>query len=233
MSAKHRQVRERILADVVAKRNPTEPLPTERELAESFGVSRMTVRQALGALRDEGVISSVRGVGTFVAKPRVSKAPTLTSFSEDLVSRGYVPSTIVLSASVEEAIADVAIDLGIPIGAKVFRLERLRLADGLPMCHEEVYLHAERFPGLLQTDLTQSLYATLEASYEVRLRRGAQSVRAVNLSAYHADLLETAEGAAALHMKRITTDERGKIIERGAAMCRGDLYDYHYIVTRP
>jgi GntR family transcriptional regulator len=233
MSAKHRQVRERILTDVIGKKKPSDPLPTERELAESFGVSRMTVRQALGALRDEGVISSVRGVGTFVATPRVSKAPTLTSFSEDLVSRGYVPSTIVLSASLEEAGPDVAIDLGIPVRAKVFRIERLRLADGLPMCHEEVYLHAERFPGLLETDLTHSLYATLEQDYGVTFRRGAQNVRAVNLSAYHADLLATTEGAAALHMKRITTDESGKIIERGVAMCRGDLYDYHYIVTRP
>ncbi len=231
--AKHQVVRERILAEVVSKMSPSQPLQTERELAERFGVSRMTVRQALNSLRDDGVISSVRGVGTFVSKPRLSKAPALTSFSEDLASRGYTPSTTVISTSLDEASTDVAIDLGIPMGAKVYRIERVRLADGVPLCYEEVFLHAERFPGLLDHDLARSLYQTMEESYGVSLRRGTQTVRAVNLSRYHADLLETDEGAAALLMKRITTDERGKIIERGMAMCRGDLYDYHFVVTRP
>jgi GntR family transcriptional regulator len=131
----------------------------------------------------------VRGVGTFVARPRVSKGPALTSFSEDLIARGYEPSTRLIAAEEVEAETAVAVELGIPPGAKVYCIERLRLADGSPMCHEEVYLHAPRFPGLLEQDLTRSLYQVLESEYGVQLRRAHQQIRAVNVGGHRARLL--------------------------------------------
>jgi GntR family transcriptional regulator len=229
---KHREVRERVLTEVAAQLGHNEMLPTERQLAERFGVSRMTVRQALNGLREEGVLHSVRGVGTFLAAPRVSKPPALTSFSEDLISRGYTPSTRLLAAEEVSLSRDIAVELGVAPGARGYRIERLRLADGNPMCHEEVFLAAARFPGLLAQDLEQSLYGVLNDRYAVVLRRAQQQIKAINLGADIAGLLEVEEGAAALLVKRITLDEDGRIVERGQSICRGDLYDFSLVVTR-
>lgn len=230
---KHQEVRERVLAEVVATMAPDDMLPTERQLSERFGVSRMTVRQALNGLRADGVLRSVRGVGTFVARPRLSKGPALTSFSEDLKARGYLPTTRLIAGEELAAETHVAIELGIPPGARVLRIERLRLADGSPMCHEEVFLPASRFPGLLAEDLTHSLYGVLDAKYGVRLRRAQQRIRAINVGARQAQLLEVEPHSAALHVTRISIDEAGRIVERGQSVCRGDLYDFSFVVTRP
>ncbi|RNL85274.1 GntR family transcriptional regulator [Halostreptopolyspora alba] len=231
--AKHQQLRDRILAEVTATMTPNDMLPTERQLAERFEVSRMTVRQALNSLRADGVLRSVRGVGTFVARPRLSKGPALTSFSEDLAARGYEPGTELIAAEETAAETRVAVDLGVPPGARIYRIERLRLADGIPLCHEEVCLHAPRFPGLLSEDLTHSLYGVLESKYEVRLRRAQQQVRAVNVGDEHARLLGVEPNSAGLHVTRISMDETGRIVERGQSLCRGDLYDFSFVVTRP
>lgn len=213
--------------------SPNDMLPTERQLAERFEVSRMTVRQALNGLRADGVLRSVRGVGTFVARPRLSKAPALTSFSEDLAARGYEPSTQLLKAEEITAETHVAVDLGVPPGAQIYRVERLRLADGIPMCHEEVCLHAPRFPGLLQEDLSLSLYRLLESRYGVRLHRAKQQVRAVNVGEESARRLNVEPNSAGLHVARTSMDESGRIVERGQSLCRGDLYDFSFVVTRP
>ena len=223
---KHREIRERVLNEVAARLGHHEMLPTERQLAERFGVSRMTVRQALNGLREEGVLHSVRGVGTFLAAPRVSKPPALTSFSEDLISRGYTPSEEVVLGT------GVAVELGLAPGARGYRIERLRLADGNPMCHEEVYLSASRFPGLLEEDLEQSMYGVLNKRYGVDMRRAQQQIKALNLDERIAGLLEVDTGAAALLVKRITSDQDGLIVERGQSICRGDLYDFSLVVTR-
>ncbi|MGC0252455.1 GntR family transcriptional regulator [Pseudactinotalea sp. Z1748] len=230
---KHEELRERILAEVKATMAPDDMLPTERRLAERFGVSRMTVRQALKGLRDDGILRSVRGVGTFVAQPRVSKGPSLTSFSEDLAARGYDPRTELIAAEEIPAATHIAVELGISPGTMIYRIERLRLGDGSPMCHEEVCLHAARFPGLLEADLTRSLYRLLEQRYGVRLQRAHQHVRAVNLGERSAELLDVEPNTAALHVKRISRDERGRIVESGQSLCRGDLYDFSFVVARP
>lgn len=229
---KHREIRERVLNEVAVSLGHNEMLPTERQLAERFGVSRMTVRQALNGLREEGFLHSVRGVGTFLAAPRVSKPPALTSFSEDLVARGYTPSTRLIAAEEVSLRTDVAIELGLAPGARGYRIERLRLADGNPMCHEEVFLSASRLPGLLRHDLEQSLYGLLHEQYGVVMRRAQQQIKALNLDERIAGLLGLDPGAAALLVKRITADDEGRIVERGQSICRGDLYDFSLVVTR-
>jgi len=229
---KHREVRERVLREVAAQLGHNEMLPTERQLAERFGVSRMTVRQAFKSLTDAGLIESRIGRGWFLAAPRVSKPPALTSFSEDLVSRGYLPSTRLLAAEAVTLGTDVAVELGLAPGARGYRIERLRLADGNPMCHEEVFLTASRFPGLPDLDLEQSLYGVLQEHYGVEMRRAQQQIKAVNLDERIARLLQVEPGDAALLVKRITADQDGRIVERGQSICRGDLYDFSLVVTR-
>jgi GntR family transcriptional regulator len=229
---KHLEVRDYLLAEFVNRDSGSHMLPTEIQLAERFGVSRMTVRQALNSLRDEGVLRAVRGVGTFIVRPRLSKGLTLTSFSDDLRARGYEPSSQVLSAEETTANTHLAMELGIRPGAQVSRIERLRLADGNPICLEDVFLPLARFPGLIGHDLSGSLHEVIETAYGAEIRRAEQRVGAINVTGRTAELLGVEEGLACIHVKRITMDSQGRIVSSGQSICRGDVYDFHYIISR-
>jgi GntR family transcriptional regulator len=220
------------LVDTYINADPApEMLPTEIQLAEQFGISRMTVRQALNVLRDEGVLRSVRGLGTFVVHPRVSREPTLTSFSDDLRARGYEPSSELLSVQESEVDNGTALELGVRPGALIVRIERLRLADGNPICLEEVKLPVSRFPELAEKDLSGSLYRILEDDYGAHIRRAEQQVSAINVSGRTAELLGVDDGFACLYVKRTSMDEQGRILSVGHSICRGDVYDFHYIIS--
>lgn len=207
-------------------------LPPERELAEQFQVSRMTLRQALRSLTEDGLIYAIRGVGTFVAEPRVSKDISLTSFSEDMRARGFRPSTKVLDAQEEPAELSIAQDLGIEPGTTVIAVERIRFADDAPVCHETVRVPARFFPNLLDQDLSGSLYDLFETRYRIRVERARQTTRAINLSRHLADLLGVGPRAAALHVLRIGQDARGRLVERTESVYRGDRYDFSATITR-
>jgi GntR family transcriptional regulator len=230
---KYLEVRDYLVETYINSESGTDILPTEIQLSKQFGVSRMTIRQALNTLRDEGVLRSLRGVGTFVVRTRVSREPTLTSFSDDLRARGYEPSSTLLHA--EEVPCDVplALELGVRPGAIVARIERLRLADGNPICLEDVYLPATRFPGLIERDLTDSLHRVLEKDYAAVIRRAEQQVSAINVTGRTAELLGVDDGFACLHVQRVSMDDQGKIISVGRGICRGDVYDFRYIISRP
>src|ERR1700761_3259500 len=145
-AAKHEWLRERLLQDI-AGLHPRSPLPTERELASTYEVSRATVRQALAALEQSGTVYRVQGAGTFVAGPHVSKSLSLTSFSEDMRLRGLRPSSLVLAADEVPADAPIAADLQIPVAASGVRLVRVRLADESPMCLGNAFPPGRRGAG--------------------------------------------------------------------------------------
>lgn len=225
------EVRDYLVDTYINADSASEMLPTEIQLAEQFGVSRMTVRQALNALRDEGVLRSVRGLGTFVVRPRVSREPTLTSFSDDLRARGYAPSSELLRVEESEVDNGTALELGVRPGATIVSVERLRLADGNPICLEEVKLPASRFAGLTEKDLSGSLHRILENEYGAQIRRAEQQVSAINVTGRTATLLGVEDGFACLYVKRTSMDEQGRIISVGHSICRGDVYDFHYIIS--
>ncbi|WP_049576913.1 GntR family transcriptional regulator [Streptomyces sp. SBT349] len=227
---KHEALRRRLAADI-ARMQPDEALPTERSLAERYRVSRSTARRALQALREEGLIRSVRGVGTFVSHPQITKTSALTSFSEDLRARGYRPSSELLAAERIEADLHQATALGVDPGTALHRIERLRLGDGFPVCLETVYLSAERFPGLDAPLLEGSLSEVLRDTFGVRVARATQQIRAVNVTGRQAGLLGVREGSAALLVRRTAFDGTGHVVEYGESLCRGDLYEFSLVVT--
>jgi DNA-binding GntR family transcriptional regulator len=220
------------LAEEVSMMQPGDRLPKERELAERFAVSRMTIRQALSVLADQGRVYSVRGHGTYVAEPHVAKDQTLASFTEDMIARGFTPGSRLLSASEVPVPADVARALELPEGAPAFRIERLRLADDVPMCLETVHLPARLFPRLLDSDLTGSLYALLGARYRTTVARADQRFSAVRLTRRQSDLLGVPAGSAALVMKRIGVDTRGRLVEHGESIYRNDRYEFRLGIAR-
>ncbi|GAA3656389.1 GntR family transcriptional regulator [Microbacterium marinilacus] len=202
------ELREKILTLPVGT-----PTGSERQLAEEVGISRMTARRALDELVREGLLVREVGRGTFVARPVVNVPLQLTSFSEDMRSRGYAPSSQVLEATRIEAEGDVAAAFGVTAGEELILLSRLRLADGAPMAIERTHLRARRTPGLLERDFTStSLYQVLVDDYGVRFDAGSQTIRAGIVTEADAEVLRVDPGSPVLELVRTTISD-GEVIE--------------------
>ena len=230
---KYDQVRGELAERIRSQMRPGDALPSERELMEMFGISRMTVRQALAGLEADGLVYRVHGSGTYVSETAmVSKTLRLTSFSEDMRERGLRPGTQLLEAVLVPATADVAQRLTLSPGAEVAHLSRLRLADQTPMAIEEVYLPADLVPGLLDRDLSGSLYDVLDSAYGLRAVRARQAVRATVVDDAEAKLLEVPARSPALIVSRVTVDVRGRAVEFATTIYRGDRYAYDVTIIR-
>jgi GntR family transcriptional regulator len=179
---------EHALRAEIARLQPNDPLPTEAELCRRFGVSRMTAREGIRRLVDQGLLYRVRGRGSFVARAPVHRQPgRLLSFSEEMRARGLRPSSRVLEVAQQLAEPDQARSLGLAEGARVIVIRRERLADGAPMAVERTLLIPD-CAAVLGADLEQgSLHAALEELGRVpALARGTVTPQAA-----------TAEDAAA------------------------------------
>lgn len=233
---KHEQLRERLRADI-EDRSPHAPLPTERDLASQYGVSRTTVRQALDALAEVGAIYRVQGAGTFVASPMISKSLSLTSFSEDMLARGLRPDSQLLAVDMIPAGRRLAALLQLDEQDDVVRINRLRRADGSPMCLETAHLPADRVPGLLAVDqldapFSGSLYQLLERAYGLRVVRAEQVLQSVELGESDAALLGVSPGAAGMRVCRTGLDDRDRPVEATTSVYRADRYDIRFTVRR-
>lgn len=200
-------------------------LPSERDLAVKFGVSRVTVRKALQQLIGEGLLHQRQGAGTFVsAQPRVEqRLSVLTSFTEDMESRGLEAGSRWLSRTVSTASPEEVLALGLTPGASVCRLHRQRLANGVPLAEELAVV-----PTTFLADPEQvgaSLYQTLRRLGFVP-HRALQRLSAVRLTAEQGRLLDLPAGEAALYIERRTMMEDGTPLEFVRSHYRGDAYDF-------
>jgi len=220
---KHQQLRDILLELITEELAPGSPVPSERELVQGYGVSRATVREAIGQLAREGRLDRVHGKGTFVASPRVESQLHLASFTQDMGRRGLTPSTVVLAAEVADSPASAAAALRLAPGEPAYRLERLRLADGVPMALEESWLPVGPLPGLLDHDLSGSVYSLLAGPYGLPLDSGSQAVWAEAADDGRARLLRVAPGAPLLVFRR--TSSAGALpLEHVTSWYRGDRY---------
>ena len=201
-------------------------LPSERVLAERFGIARMTVRRELDRLCADGLAYRVERQGTFVAERRIVQTDALSSFSEDILARGMTPGGYVIEQAVVEAPDAVAAALERPPGLPVVLIHRVRTADGVPLAVEWVYLPADDFPLLERAALDdRSLYRLLRQRYGVSFGEATQRASAVVLSAEEARLLETDAGAPAFLFRRVTRRANGRVIESARSLYRGDRYE--------
>ncbi|GBD16970.1 HTH-type transcriptional repressor DasR [bacterium HR26] len=230
---KYRQLQQ-VLEELIDRLQPGDPLPPERQLELEYGVSRVTVRQALQQLVLAGRLERIQGRGTFVARPKLEQVLALTSFTEDMIQRGLRPGSRTLGVEQLAASPSVAQHLRLPEGSPVLMLRRLRLADDEPMALETVYLPASRFPDLTQTDLTnRSLYAWLAERHGVELTHATQTIEATVLGAEEARLLEVAPGIPAFRLERVSYDQFGRPVELVRSLYRGDRYKLHARLERP
>jgi GntR family transcriptional regulator len=221
------QLRDILVSLVDSELTPDEPIPSERELSERFGVSRMTARQAVDQLVSEGRLYRVAARGTFVAPGKLEVPMRLTSFSEDMRSRGMTPGSSMLGLKTETASAEIAQALGLPRDGQVHVIERLRTADERPMAIERAQIAAHRAPHLFRHDLLHdSLYAILEREYDLVVDGAEQEIEAGTVAGDDAELLDVPAGAPVLHLTR-RSFSGGTPIEHVRSTYRGDRFRLH------
>ncbi len=228
---------EQALRGRIADLKPDAPLPSDAMLCEEFGVSRMTARNAVQRLVQEGIVYRVPGRGTFVAEPPVHRqAGNLLSFTEEMRRRGREPSSRVLSREVREPRPSEASRLQLAPGESVLALRRLRVADDEPVAIEEAVFPAARVAALLESaDLEhRSLHDTLVQGGHVptmgRARLGAEPAGPDD-----AALLGVPEGSPLLVEKRVIHDQDGRPLELCESRYAGDRYglDVQFDVELP
>lgn len=208
---------------------PGDALPSERELCDLYGLSRTTVRLAMSELEERGMIARRHGKGTFVTRltPQRTDLMGTYSFTEQMKSLGRVPSSRVLEFDIREASKPVAANMGIRLGEKIYRMRRIRLADGIPMMVERTYLPAAEFVGLTkQVMIDNPLYDTLEKEYGQKIHLAEESLSARIARGDEAELLGVPEGSPVLHLVRTTTNDKNIVIEYTRSVARADMFEY-------
>lgn len=178
-------------------------IPSERLLCERFGVSRMTVRQAVDALVVDGLLEREQGRGTFVAPTKLDLEVRLASFGEEMRRRGMVPSSTVLAAEQIAASPDIADALELLPGEPVFYLYRVRCADGEPMAIEQTWVPSRLAPNLFDEGAPESVYGELR-SRGLEPEWGEDTVAATEVNQEDAQLLGLRAGRAVLRLTRRT-----------------------------
>ncbi|WP_432843030.1 GntR family transcriptional regulator [Dactylosporangium sp. CA-092794] len=204
---------------------PGERLGGERDLAQTFGVSRSSVRQALATLERTGAVRRVpgRGGGTFVGLPKVDRdLSRIVGVPQLLRRQGMHAGTRVLGTALVMADTPTAAALDLPEGSHVFDIVRIRLADGEPMSLEHARLPAARFPGLLELPLVGSLYDLLAENFDTRPDTAIENIEIVLADADEAGVLGLAKDAPLLSVVRTTRDADGVPFEYSHDLFRGD-----------
>lgn len=217
------------LRKLIRQKKAHKALPSERQLAEDFKVSRMTLRLVLGELQREGLIYRRRGKGTFTSEERVSKRMGLTSFTEDMKQKGLVAQTKVINAEVVTPPLQLLEAWGIEV-PRVFRVTRLRLGGTTPMCLEDAYLNIEAAPDLLAHDLSQSIYALFAEKYGRPIVTATHAVQAISLDQDTARMLKVSEGTPALQFIQVGFDSANRPVEYCISIKRSDKFDLRYSV---
>ena len=209
-------------------------LPSEFQLSEMFNVSRVTVRRALQTLESNRIIYRCQGLGSFVGKGKTRQPLVrLTDFMEDMHRAGMEAKSVVLSMGVVDASAEVAEQLGLAEGQKVFQLDRQRLGDNQPMAMDETWLPFAYGQLIESVDLgNRTIFSILEQDYEIPVMRGCYQITATSASAMLAKSLHTHEGDALLLLHRIAYTVGDKPIFYQRRYYRSDSFAYEMRLDR-
>ncbi|MGQ9667572.1 MAG: GntR family transcriptional regulator [Anaerolineae bacterium] len=213
---------------------PHEAIPTERDLIEQYGVSRITVRRALEELEEKGFVKRIQGRGTFVQPPRVERTlARLSSFSEELRARGMVPETRLLTFQHQPAPPQIAHALQVQESTPVWHIERLRLANGEIIALNISYVRLPSFIELTEDEIQQevSLWSLLERK-GIHMSEADKTIEAIVAAPEHARLLKVRKSASLLRVEGVTYASDGTPIEYSLIIARSDRYKYFLHITR-
>ncbi|MCT2342811.1 GntR family transcriptional regulator [Niallia taxi] len=215
------------IKEIVKGLNPGDPISSEREFSEKYDISRMTVRQAINNLVNEGILVRKRGKGTFVAEQKVEQPLSgLTSFSEDMRSRGLKPLTKILSFQQISSDKNIAAKLKIAEGVPVYEVSRLRLADESPMALEISYLPANIITDLTEDTVYASLYEYIENELNLQISHATQTLESSLAQKSECSILQIEEGDPVLLIERFSYLQNGEAFEYVKSIYRGDRYKF-------
>lgn len=203
-------------------------IPAERQLAEQFHVSRMTLRQAIKTLEDEGILERRLGSGTYVANQKVQeKMSGVMSFTEIMKSNGQVPSNKLISYRVTKPSLSEKEQLKLTDEDKVLRMERIRFGDSIPICYEVVTIPHEIIAKFSKKDISTSLYETLEKG-GYQLGNVIEYIGASVANESDAKLLEMHKGDALVTRRQVTELKDGRPFEYTHAFYVADRFEFTF-----
>ena len=221
---KQADTRERVL-DMIENLRVGDAIPSERQLSQDLGVSRLTIRAALDELAREGHLVRRRGSGTFVSEPKIAQELTMSSFTDDIRARGMTPGSRTLELRVVAAGARLGRVLHVSPSEPVVVVKRLRLADRDSMAIETLHVRESLIPGLTKDDLENgSFYALLRNRYGIEIVGGQQTIEPTVTNEEESQAMGVPLHSPAFLFERITRSENGEIVEFVSSIYRGDRY---------
>lgn len=202
-------------------------IPSERELSTQFGVSRMTLRQAIQTLVEEGILERHVGSGTFVSRQKVQeKMSGVTSFTEITEAQGKMPSSRTVSYLITTPSMSESEKLQLSDEQKVLRMERIRFADNVPICFEVATVPYDLIKDYQREQITSSLYRTLE-EHGILIGKAQQTVTATCASERIADYLDIKRGSAILRLRQVTWLKDDRPFEYVRTQYVGDRFEFY------
>jgi GntR family transcriptional regulator len=221
---KQTETRDKVL-ELIENMSIGESIPSERQLTQDFGVSRLTVRAALDELVREGYLVRRRGSGTFVSEPKIAQELTMTSFTEDMRRRGMRPTSRTIELKTVPAGARLGRFLKVSPSEPTMVAKRLRLADGETMAIEMLHVPSALVPGLTAKDLeTQSFYELLSERYGITIAGGVQQIEPTVTNEEESEALGVPLHSPAFLFERTSRSAEGKTVEFVRSIYRGDRY---------
>ncbi|RVU70525.1 MULTISPECIES: GntR family transcriptional regulator [Lactobacillus] len=203
-------------------------IPAERQLAVKFGVSRMTLRQAIKTLEDEGILERRLGSGTYVANQKVQeKMSGIMSFTEITKANGQVPSSKLISYQIGRPSLSEKERLHLKQDVDVLRMERIRYADKTPICHEVVTIPYHLIEDISKEDISTHLYDALEKNSS-HIGRVTEYISAANASENDARLLHAKKGEALITRRQVTEFSDGVPFEYTRARYVAERFEFTF-----
>ncbi len=222
---KYVQIYESLVEEIETGRlKPGDRLPSERELSQQLGVSRMTVRQAVDTLANQGFVTRSHGSGTFVTEFKIDQeAGFLIGFHEAMIELGHKPGAKLLTFERQLANQKLAGLLKVDIGRPLYYIQRLRTVNEKPHALENTYLPEEFFPGIDEFDLIErSIYNIMEEEYGLQLDKAEQTWEPIIANEYVSEVLSVSIGAPLMLVHRISYRQDGQPVEYAKDIFRGD-----------
>jgi len=206
-----------------------ESIPTEAELEKEYGVSRITVRQAIDLLCKQGFLVKERGKTPYVAQSKLEHTfGPISSFTKNIRAKGLIPGTKVLSLCYTKPPRIVARHFEVKEEDDVILLKRLRLVNGKPVAIDTTYLSEDRLLQFVEKGISQeSLYESLERDYGILLDEIDETIQVQLAGKEDSKLLKVKVGSACLLSHRVVRDVKGKVVAYSSTIYRGDRYKYH------
>ena len=228
------QIRDRLRREILdGTYQVHERLPSENEMMGEFGVSRITIRQALRDLHNEGLVFSAQGKGTFVSKPKaVQNVQRLEGFGEAMAAQGYEASARVLSIQQMKAPKAVATSLNLHTGDEAIEVKRVRYLNRSPVCIENSYFPMDIGRRMFGLDLSGDIFPMLENLFGIPLGGADISLDSILADDEAQQYLSIKTGEAILRVERLTHNRDGRPIDFEYLCYRGDSFKYQFRIDR-